>query len=121
MDGDKVLIAGLVAMGVAIGSAADASASARRAHGPTRLGPWVQEGWERQDWSRAPAVRDWGWSAPWDYAVAGFPASNEWYPWGYTTPFARVGRKCVASEINGGPGGDWVRYQRVRPSYYCNY
>ncbi|MGJ0509428.1 MAG: hypothetical protein ACR652_20370 [Methylocystis sp.] len=85
------------------------------------LGPWVEEGWRREDWSRAPAIRDWAFSAPWDYDPAlGYPSSTAEYPWGYTTPFVRVGRKCVASEINVSPGGDSVRYQRVRPSYYCN-
>jgi hypothetical protein len=33
----------------------------------------------------------------------------------------RVGRLCVANEINASPGGDYVRYQRVRPWYYCNF
>jgi hypothetical protein len=90
-----------------------------RATGPTRVGPWVEEGWQREDWSRSP-VRDWAFSAPWDVdPVTLYPSSTEWYPWGYTTPFVRVGRLCVSSEINGSPGGAWVRYQRVRPTYYC--
>ncbi|WP_457796637.1 hypothetical protein [Methylocystis sp. S23] len=91
-----------------------------RASGPTREGPWLQQGWEREDWSRAP-VRGWGFSAPWDYdPVTGYPAAADWYPWGYTTPFVRVGRRCVASEINESPGGKLIRYQRVRPSHYCH-
>ncbi|MEK4034034.1 hypothetical protein WOC76_13815 [Methylocystis sp. IM3] len=85
-----------------------------------RLGPWVEEGWRREDWSRAPAIRDWGFSAPWSYdPETGYPSSTAEYPWGYTTPFVRVGRKCIANQINYSPGGDWVRYQRVQPSYYC--
>jgi len=112
----------IVLIGLAAG---DAAARERthvlRAHGPTREGPWLEEGWAREDWSRAPAVRRWGFSAPWDYGLfAGAPSSDEWYPWGYTTPFVRVGRQCVASEFNVSPGGEAVRYQRVRPSYYCN-
>lgn len=100
-----------------------ASARARshfiRANGPAGEGPWSQEGWEREDWSRAP-VRDWSFSAPWDFnPVTLYPSSTEWYPWGYTTPFVRVGRQCVASELNLSPGGDLIRYQRVRPGYYC--
>jgi hypothetical protein len=92
-----------------------------RAPGPTLQGPWVEEGWDREDWGRAPAVRAWGFSAPWDYGLYfGAPSSDEYYPWGYTTPFVRVGRKCVASELNRSPGGELIRYQRVRPSYYCN-
>lgn len=86
-----------------------------RAPGAPRLGPWIEEGWRDEDWSRAPAVRTWDLSAPWD----GSSSSTEQYPWGYTTPFVRVGRTCVASEINNGPGGEWVRYQRVMPAYYC--
>lgn len=103
-------------------SSADAGFRGRvlRAHGPTFLGPWLQEGWNREDWSRAPAVRDWGLSAPWDFdPIAGYPISEAEYPWGYTTPFARIGRRCVASEINASPGGELVRYQRVRPLHYC--
>lgn len=91
-----------------------------RAGGPTRLGPWVEQGWAREDWGRAPAVRGWAYSAPWDYdPVTGYPASDAQYPWGYTTPFVRVGRNCVASEFNYSPGGDVARYQRVRPASYC--
>lgn len=88
-----------------------------RASGPTAEGPWLQQGWDWEDWSRAP-VRGWGYSAPWD-AVAGYPSTTEQYPWGYTTPFVRVGRQCVSSEVNLSPGGETVRYQRVRPSHYC--
>ncbi len=85
-----------------------------------RLGPWVEQGWRREDWSRAPAIRTWDFSAPWSYdPETGYPSSTAEYPWGYTTPFVRVGRNCVASQINYSPGGDWVRYQRVLPSYYC--
>ncbi|GLI93460.1 hypothetical protein [Methylocystis echinoides] len=84
------------------------------------LGPWVEEGWRREDWSRAPAVREWSWSAPADFdPLTGYPSSTAEYPWGYTTPFVRVGRKCVASELNLSPGGEVVRYQRVRSSAYC--
>jgi hypothetical protein len=87
----------------------------------THLGPWVEEGWQREDWSRTPAIRDWDFSAPWSYDPAtGYPSSTVEYPWGYTTPFVRVGRKCVASEYNISPGGNEVRYQRVMPTYYCN-
>jgi hypothetical protein len=95
-------------------------ASASRAPGATRLGPWVEEGWRREDWSRAPAVRDWRYSAPANYdPLTGWPSSTAEYPWGYTTPFTRVGGKCVASAFNESPGGLVVRYQRVTPSYYC--
>jgi hypothetical protein len=91
-----------------------------RAPGPPRLGPWIEKGWCCEDWSRAPAIRDWAFSAPWNYdPETGTPSSTAEYPWGYTTPFVKVGRRCVASEINGSPGGAWVRYQRVMPSYYC--
>lgn len=95
-------------------------AKVMRAPGGPRLGPWVEEGWQHEDWSRAPAVREWGWSAPWDYDPAtGYPSATAEYPWGYTTPFARVGKKCIANELNASPGGLVVRYQRVMPSYYC--
>ncbi len=87
----------------------------------THLGPWVEEGWQREDWSRGPAIRDGVFSAPWSYdPVTGYPSSTAEYPWGYTTPFVRVGRKCVASDVNRSPNGDAVRYQRVMPTYYCN-
>lgn len=87
----------------------------------THLGPWIEEGWRREDWSRAPAVRDWSFSAPQDFdPVMGYPSSTAEYPWGYTTPFVRVGRTCVASEMNMSPGGLAVRYQRVRPLRYCD-
>ncbi|MGJ0391727.1 MAG: hypothetical protein ACR650_03080 [Methylocystis sp.] len=105
-------------------SGAEAAHRARtvlHANGPTFLGPWLQEGWDREDWSRAPAIRGWGLSAPWDFdPIIGYPLSDAEYPWGYTTPFVRVGRYCVASEINIAPGGQAARYQRVRPSYYCH-
>ena len=89
-------------------------AHVHRAPGPTRLGPWVNEAWSG------------GWVYPdgWAYSaglVGAYPATDEWYPWGYTAPFVRVGNKCVANEINVSPGGEYARYQRVRPAYYCNY
>lgn len=92
----------------------------QRAPGAPHLGAWIEEGWRRADWSRAPAVRDWDFSAPATVDPStGDPSSTAEYPWGYTTPFVRVGRKCVASELNAGLGGDVVRYQRVMPAYYC--
>lgn len=110
----------LVGAGAAL-SASPADAQSRRhvtrASGPTEDGPWLQQGWEWEDWSRAP-IRGWGYSAPWD-AVYGYPSTTEQYPWGYTTPFVSVGRQCVSSEINVSPGGQLIRYQRVRPSHYC--
>lgn len=91
-----------------------------RAPGAQRLGPWVEEGWQREDWSRAPQVRGWGYSAPSDYdPITGYPSISAEYPWGYTTPYVRVGHRCIANEINQGLGGMEVRYQRVLPSYYC--
>jgi hypothetical protein len=124
MFGHKRLLACLLFSAVTL-MAGDAAAL-RRTHQiypryAPHLGPWVEEGWRREDWSRAPAVRDWDFSAPWDFdPVTGYPSSTVEYPWGYTTPFVRVGRKCVASEVNISPGGDAARYQRVRPGYYCN-
>ncbi|WP_442753740.1 hypothetical protein ACNHKD_12115 [Methylocystis sp. JAN1] len=114
----------ILALGVGLFIGAPAAAAGGRTHflratGPTREGPWLQEGWDREDWSRSP-VRGWAFSAPWDFdPVTLYPSTTEWYPWGYTTPFVRVGRQCVSSEINGGVNGEWIRYQRVRPSYYC--
>lgn len=114
----------LIALGACLVLGASPAVAGRRTHfvranGPTLEGPWLEEGWAREDWSRSP-VRDWGFSAPWDFdPVTLYPSTNELYPWGYTTPFVRVGRQCVSSELNGSPGGAVVRYQRVRPSYYC--
>ncbi len=118
-----LLAAGLLAV-AAVSMSTDPAAAHRwrgwRAPGAPHLGPWVEEGWRREDWSRAPAVRNWGFSAPWGFDPAtGYPSSTAEYPWGYTTPFVRVGRKCVASELNISPGGEAIRYQRVMPGYYC--
>lgn len=113
--------AALAFLGASCAEAAHRSRIFVPASGPNFLGPWLQEGWDREDWSRAPAIRDWGLSAPWDFnPVLGYPISDAQYPWGYTTPFVRVGRHCVASEANIAPGGQAARYQRVRPSYYCH-
>lgn len=91
-----------------------------RSPGAQRLGPWVEDGWRREDWSRAPQVRDWDYSAPRDWdPVTGYPSISAEYPWGYTAPYVRVGRRCIANENNRGLGGLVVRYQRVLPSYYC--
>ena len=91
-----------------------------RAPGAQRLGPWVEKSWQREDWSRAPAVRNWGDSAPANYDTeTDTPSISVEYPWGYTAPFTRVGTKCIANELNESPGGLVVRYQRVLPSYYC--
>jgi hypothetical protein len=118
-----LLAAGLLALAAPFLSSIPAEAYRRpvgRAPGATHLGPWVEEGWVREDWSRAPAIRDWDFSAPWGFDPAtGYPSSTAEYPWGYTTPFVRIGRKCVASDFNRSPGGEAVRYQRVMPSYYC--
>jgi hypothetical protein len=79
-----------------------------RAPGAPRLGPWVEEGWRREDWSRAPAVREWGYSAPRDVDPwTGDPSSTAEYPWGYTTPFVRVGKKCVAMNSTKVRAGWW--------------
>jgi hypothetical protein len=128
MRARKLLASGFFVAAVAVAFVPDASAWSHRrgerfvrANGPTELGPWVQEGWDREDWARAPSVRGWGYSAPADYGpYAGYLWSDEWYPWGFTTPYVRVGRQCVSSEMNVSVGGAAVRYQRVRPSYYCN-
>lgn len=118
-----MVVVGLCASATLFPSVAPAHGHRRlilRAPGPTRLGPWVEEGWRREDWSRAPAVRAPGFSAPRDFdPVTGYPSSEAEYPWGYTTPFERVGRLCVASDVNVSPGGMVARYQRVMPSYYC--
>jgi hypothetical protein len=114
----------ILAFGAALVLCASSAAAGGRTHflratGPTRDGPWLEEGWAREDWSRSP-VRGWAFSAPWDFdPVTLYPSTTEWYPWGYTTPSVRVGRHCVSSEMNAALGGEWVRYQRVRPSYYC--
>jgi hypothetical protein len=122
----KFFTNGLIAAAFALSFIPEASAWSRRggahpvrANGPTQLGPFVEEGWDREDWSRAPSVRGWGFSAPAINGPGAYAFSEEWYPWGYTTPFVRVGRHCVASEITASVGGAWARYQRVRPSYYC--
>ncbi len=82
-----------------------------RATGPTHLGPFLKQAWDRE----------WGYPDAWPYAFGAnaYPATDEWYPWGYVAPFVRVGGKCVANEVNVSPGGEYVRYQRVRPSHYC--
>jgi hypothetical protein len=98
-----------------ISSAASRHLTAR-APGGARLGSWNEEAWLQEDWSRAPAVRFWGYSKPNDFTTS---ASMAEYPWGYTTRFVRISGKCVASEFNESPGGLVVRYQRVMPSYYC--
>lgn len=84
-----------------------------RAAGPTGMGPWVQGPWD-SEWSGVLA-RDHAWRGP----GGPYPDIDEWYPWGYVAPFTRVGRHCVANDVNVSPGGDFVRYQRVRPYYYC--
>lgn len=124
MSARKLMLTGLLSLAAATLAVTDASALRRARYiypkNATHLGPWVEEGWSREDWSRSPSVRNWDFSAPWNFdPAAGYPSSTAEYPWGYTTPFVRVGRKCVASEFNVSPGGDAVRYQRVMPSYYC--
>jgi hypothetical protein len=120
----QAAIFGAMALAGVLQAPPGAQARRRYVEPPTRhmrLGPWIEEGWRREDWSRAPAVRGWASSAPYDYdPVLGFPMSGQFYPWGYTTPFVRVGSKCVASELNGNAGGAVARYQRVMPAYYCN-
>lgn len=116
MRAGKFLVGGLVAAALVGGFASGASAEGYhhrqghvlRATGPTHLGPWVRNAWDRE------------WGGAWVYdPVAAWPATDEWYPWGYVAPFVRVGGKCVANEVNVSPGGDYVRYQRVRPAHYC--
>ena len=84
------------------------------------LGHWIEKGWEQQDPAISPAIREWGFSAPWDFTPdKRLPSSNEEYPWGYTAYITKVGRQCIASEYNASPGGTYIRYQRVLPAYYC--
>lgn len=115
----KWLAAALVIVAVAGDVSCSAFARGRwgrtdegRAKGPTEIGPWVGGPWdgewaEKLTYGRTPE------GAPL------YPVVDEWYPWGYTAPFVRVGRQCVANDVNLSPGGDYVRYQRVRPAYYC--
>lgn len=92
----------------------------RHAPGAPRDGPWVEEAWRREDWSNAPSVREWGYSAPKYYDTnTGQPSSTAEYPWGYVSPYTVVGGKCITNELNESPGGLVVRYQRVLPIYYC--
>lgn len=113
------LILALVVSTAAISFSSTASARGRwgrvdlnRSNGPTLLGPWVPGPWDGE-W----AEKQRGGSTAWGEPL--HPVFDEWYPWGYTAPFTRVGRLCVANDVNRSPGGDIVRYQRVRPSYYC--
>lgn len=91
-----------------------------RAPGAPRLGPWIEDGWRREDWSLAPSVRNWGYSAPnRSDPASGQPSITTEYPWGYVSPYIRVRGKCIVNELNESPGGLVVRYQRILPSYYC--
>ena len=91
-----------------------------RAPGAPRLGPWIEEGWRREDWSRAPSERNWGDSAPsGSDPESGHPSITAEYPWGYVSPYIRVRGKCIVNELNESPGGLVVRYQRILPAYYC--
>ena len=91
-----------------------------RAPGAPRLGPWIEEGWRREDWSHAPSVRNWGYSAPnGSDPASAQPIINTEYPWGYVSPYIRIGGKCIVNELNESPGGLVVRYQRILPLYYC--
>lgn len=119
MRAGKILFGGLVFVALTGGFATEALAwrhrqeHVTRATGPTHLGPWVEGAWRRE----------WGYDDAWPYAAglaSYYPPTDQWYPWGYVAPFVRVGGKCVANEVNVSPGGDYVRYQRVRPYYYCN-
>jgi hypothetical protein len=116
MRARKSAFLGVLTAALLIGIASDAAAWVRRrdgfhrATGPTQLGPWVRGVWDQ---SADP------WAYGYDYNAAS-PWNSAWYPWGYTTPFVRVGRQCVAADWNMGTGGYVVRYQRVRPAYYCS-
>jgi len=126
MRARELLAGGLVA--VTLGASLVSKASAwdyrrgdyvTRAHGPTRLGPWVHGPWD-DEWRAVGWAYDASLASPYPPTFVGpYPPTDQWYPWGYVAPFVRVGRKCVANEINVSPGGDYVRYQRVRPAYYC--
>lgn len=117
MGAARHMASGFLAAALVLGAASEAGARAHRrelqsrAPAPTQLGPWVREAWP-----------GWGYAGDWAYdagLVSAYPATDEWYPWGYVAPFVRVGGKCVANEFNRSPGGNYVRYQRVRPGYYC--
>lgn len=114
--GKRLAIAILVA---AVGVAAETQARGRWGRvnvGPapsaTELGPWVGGPWDVEWAEKLPYGH-----TPWGTPIR--PPVDEWYPWGYVAPFVRVGRQCVANDVNVGLDGDIVRYQRVRPRYYC--
>lgn len=117
----RKLFAGIFLAALAAGATATQSlardrwsrANEGRAHGPTALGPWVGGPWDNEWAEKLPYGH-----TPWGAPI--FPVVSEWYPWGYAAPFVRVDRRCVANDVNVSLGGDFVRYQRVRPGYYCS-
>ena len=122
MPARKFLAGGCIALLLAALPLSEASAWRKygagrvvRSTGPVRLGPWVNGPWDYD-----PSYYNWS-AAAWalNQGLGPYPPSDEWYPWGYAAPYERVGRKCVANEINVSPGGDYARYQRVRSTLYC--
>jgi len=119
----KLLIGGIVAVAFSLGAGSAVASSHwhlvskgahwHRSKGPVVLGPWVRGPWDYNldyygggEYAGSPFV---GWGS----------IDNPFYPWGYTAPYVRAGRVCVANQWATNGVGVLVRYQKVRPLFYC--